>query len=345
MAELNGDCEEEDGEAEDAEADGDGDDEAPRQRSADDEPRRNKRKNFKPRNILYDDEGGAAQLPQPQQPQQHSDSDGDDNLMGMSVHAGLKRRSRKPLFAPQKRYAAEEDGSPAPRFGVLDLSAGAGPGATPGAGEDDSSAEDDDSRSSYPTLNHLNSGPDDESSDVNLSDGGGGAPSASMLSRNHLMKPRIQVRHLDRDRDSSSAAEGDSSLDLSGPDSRLFGRPQVFGAPDDVLSRGSPRSPRGSPRGSPSAEDMSRREHDAMGSMAAHMVAAAALRRHPSHDSASAMKEYAEKTMRELLGIYGLGGAEMAEPLSNVPMANFASGELSCTKAKFVFSKIKKDGM
>ncbi|XP_034239030.1 uncharacterized protein LOC117643952 [Thrips palmi] len=365
---MNGDCEEEDAEDEgaeegcsvgDAEGDADGDDEAPRQPSADDEPRRNKRKNFKPRNILYDEDNPQAPgAPAPGHGGGASDSDGDEQQHGLQhglphgmdadlaaagildAH-GVKRRSRKPLFAPQKRYAAEEGGSPVPRFGALDLSAQGLQGGQQPENEDDSSAfgEDDDSRSSYPTLNHLNSGPEDESSDVNLSDGGGGggvAPSVSMLSRNHLLKPRVQVRtHMERDRDSSSAADGDSSLDLSSSDGRLFGRQQVFGAPD--------ASPRGPGSSSPSAEDalaadLSRaRDLDGMlgaasplGTMAAHMAAAAAFRRQGGAmgPEQNAMKEFAEKTMRELLGIYGIGAADFGEPLSGLPMANFASGKM-----------------
>jgi hypothetical protein len=43
---------------------------------------------------------------------------------------------------------------------------------------------------------------------------------------------------------------------------------------------------------------------------------------------ASAMKEYAENTMKELLSIYGLNSPDMAETITkNVPIANFSSGE------------------
>jgi hypothetical protein len=52
--------------------------------------------------------------------------------------------------------------------------------------------------------------------------------------------------------------------------------------------------------------------------------------RHTSPADASAMREYAENTMKELLGIYGLN--DMAESITkHVPIGNFSSGEyLSC---------------
>lgn len=50
---------------------------------------------------------------------------------------------------------------------------------------------------------------------------------------------------------------------------------------------------------------------------------------HPQQGTdASAMKEYAENTMKELLSIYGLNSPDMAETITkNVPIANFSSGE------------------
>lgn len=52
---------------------------------------------------------------------------------------------------------------------------------------------------------------------------------------------------------------------------------------------------------------------------------------HPQQGTdASAMKEYAENTMKELLSIYGLNSPDMAETITkNVPIANFSSGEYS----------------
>jgi hypothetical protein len=52
---------------------------------------------------------------------------------------------------------------------------------------------------------------------------------------------------------------------------------------------------------------------------------------HPHQGTdASAMKEYAENTMKELLSIYGLNSPDMAETITkNVPIANFSSGEYS----------------
>lgn len=48
--------------------------------------------------------------------------------------------------------------------------------------------------------------------------------------------------------------------------------------------------------------------------------------RHTSPADASAMREYAENTMKELLGIYGLN--DMAESITkHVPIGNFSSGE------------------
>ncbi|XP_049782787.1 uncharacterized protein LOC126184438 [Schistocerca cancellata] len=48
-----------------------------------------------------------------------------------------------------------------------------------------------------------------------------------------------------------------------------------------------------------------------------------------SPEDAPAMKEYAENTMKELLSIYGLSGADMAETITkNVPIANFSSGKI-----------------
>jgi hypothetical protein len=49
---------------------------------------------------------------------------------------------------------------------------------------------------------------------------------------------------------------------------------------------------------------------------------------HHQGTDASAMKEYAENTMKELLSIYGLNSPDMAETITkNVPIANFSSGE------------------
>jgi hypothetical protein len=49
---------------------------------------------------------------------------------------------------------------------------------------------------------------------------------------------------------------------------------------------------------------------------------------HQQGTDASAMKEYAENTMKELLSIYGLNSPDMAENITkNVPIANFSSGE------------------
>ncbi|XP_069703969.1 zinc finger protein castor homolog 1-like isoform X2 [Periplaneta americana] len=51
---------------------------------------------------------------------------------------------------------------------------------------------------------------------------------------------------------------------------------------------------------------------------------------HPQQGTdASAMKEYAENTMKELLSIYGLNSPDMAETITkNVPIANFSSGKI-----------------
>ena len=53
------------------------------------------------------------------------------------------------------------------------------------------------------------------------------------------------------------------------------------------------------------------------------------LPHHHHHGTdASAMKEYAENTMKELLSIYGLNSPDMAETITkNVPLDSFASGE------------------
>lgn len=61
-----------------------------------------------------------------------------------------------------------------------------------------------------------------------------------------------------------------------------------------------------------------------------HLAAAAAPSGAPGigliGGEASAMKEYAETTMRELFGIYGLNSSEAETIANNVPMANFATG-------------------
>nr|CAD7587215.1 unnamed protein product [Timema genevievae] len=50
---------------------------------------------------------------------------------------------------------------------------------------------------------------------------------------------------------------------------------------------------------------------------------------HQQGTDASTMKEYAENTMKELLSIYGLNSSDMAETITrNVPMANFSSGKI-----------------
>ncbi|EEB12610.1 conserved hypothetical protein [Pediculus humanus corporis] len=60
---------------------------------------------------------------------------------------------------------------------------------------------------------------------------------------------------------------------------------------------------------------------------------------------ASAMKEYAESTMRELLRIYGLASNEMSEPITkNVHISNFSAGQSNPRNKKEIQLKEKLGG-
>jgi len=236
---MNGDCDPSAlaqalAQASTADAASGGEDDAGLFRPADpEEPRRNKRKNFRPRNILYDasEEAGRPEAGAGSAPEDADDSD--DGAMDLSdlgaarfpagAGAAGRRRSRKPLFAPQKRFQLDEDLSASQRFGALDLT------CAQKEEDSDSDSTDEDSRSSYPT-----------------------------------MQPQS---------DDSSDASGGTAMGQGRP-------PRLYGFPE------------------------------------------------PRRQDVSSMKEYAERTMKELLSIYGLGGESAESLTSSVPMANFRSGKI-----------------
>lgn len=148
------------------------------------------------------------------------------------------------------------------------------------------------------------------------------------------------------------SGDEDYALDLSGaesyrkrPKTDASSGDEMTPAPMDLSSK--PRSSAGtnpsSLAGGSDSDISSDSEHGSQshGSARQYLFQQAFLGHQPAE--ASDLKEYARNTVKELLEIYGLNSAEVAESITNnVPIANFSSGTY-LVKSKITISFLTKN--
>lgn len=325
-------------------------------------PKRNKRKNFEPRNIsLYageDNDGGDKTCQagggdecdsdlDMEVDDNDDDDDDDDRLLHkpldlsdnsvpptspqLQVNSNSSKRRRKPVIAPQRRVNQSNVSSGLVMGAPMDLSC---------------------TRSVHSENNDESCGEDGDEQNNSDSGSGGGDDQTS--------EPRGENRHHHRSvlhiANDTNAIEGHALanerlyhqrhyIDSNGTSYHHLNNHHT----QQTLSGNRiSYSPNSQHRGSDPRQQcspLSSLQHAAQ-SLAFHHhfppgLTAEQLHHYHHHHphqgtDASAMKEYAENTMKELLSIYGLNSPDMAETITkNVPIANFSSGEYSYHNHRF----------